>query len=80
MTQINLRIAPELLGELDAARPVAVSRNKWIVQAIEMRLRRKQEVAAASQPGPNVENIRSSTQIKRGVEPLLKGGKHGKRK
>lgn len=85
-TNINLPLPDELLAQIDAARETTdTPRTAWIRRAIEQRLASgwaghlADDTGARTtfrgQPGPNVENIRSSEQAKRGTGPRPKGGK-----
>jgi hypothetical protein len=50
LDRLNLRLSAETFAEIDAARsirPGAISRNTWITEAIEEKLRRDQDSVAA---------------------------------
>lgn len=66
---VALRLPEEMFERVDAARG-QVPRERWIREAVELRLSGR----TVAQPGPNVENIRSSEQAKRNVVPYQKGG------
>ena len=86
-TQINLRVTNELLHLIDDARG-DVPRNRWIARLLENALSAHDERGAAllaayreppiertyrqHVPGPNVENVRSSGQVKRDIRPIPK--------
>lgn len=52
----NLRLDPEMLSKLDHARrrrPGSVSRNTWILEAIQEKLAREQDNSERKAPGRN---------------------------